>query len=371
MAVDFLNLSALHAEIEPELTQAFRRVVAGSSFILGPEVEAFEDEFARYCGAEHCVSVGNGCDALEIALLALGVGPGDEVIVPGTTFIATWFSVSRVGARTVPVEVTENSALMDPSLIERAITKRTRAILPVHLYGHPADMNVIRDIAARHGIRVLEDAAQAHGATYHGQKTGALADAAAFSFYPGKNLGALGDAGAIVTSDGDLAARVRRLRNYGSEKKYVHREIAGNSRLDELQAAFLRIKLQHLDAWNAARRAVAARYQAKLAALVGSQLQIPVQLPQCEHSWHLYVVRVSNREHVQEHLRDRGIQTLIHYPIANHKQEAYADAYADCDLPITERLAETVLSLPMGPHLSTAAIDEVCSALSDVLCART
>jgi dTDP-3-amino-3,4,6-trideoxy-alpha-D-glucose transaminase len=367
MAVKFLDLAPQHDEIEAELMQAFHGVVSRSSFILGPEVEAFEDEFARYCGAAHCITVGNGCDALELALMALGIGPGDEVIVPGTTFAATWFAVSRVGARPVPVEVRVDTVLMDPSLIEAAITKRTRAIVPVHLYGHPAEMGTIRNIASSRGIRVLEDAAQAHGASYHGRRTGTLGDAAAFSFYPGKNLGALGDAGAVVTSCADIASRIRRLRNYGSDRKYVHREIAGNSRLDELQAAFLRVKLQHLDRWNTARRAVAARYESKLSTLVGPQLQLPTSLPDCEHSWHLYVIQTRTREKVQAHLRDLGIETLVHYPIPNHKQEAYADTSGAYSLPITERLAGTVLSLPMGPHLSQDDVDQVCEALTDAL----
>jgi dTDP-4-amino-4,6-dideoxygalactose transaminase len=370
MAVKFLDLSPQHAEIEPELTQAFHRVVARSSFILGPEVEAFEDEFARYCGAAHCVTVGNGCDALEIALAGLGIGPGDEVIVPGTTFSATWFAVSRVGARPVPVEITADTVTLDPDLIESAITKKTRAIIPVHLYGHPAEMDSIRSIAERHGVRVLEDAAQAHGASYRGRKAGSLGDAAAFSFYPGKNLGALGDAGAIVTDDGDLASRLRLLRNYGSDKKYVHRVIAGNSRLDEMQAAFLRVKLRYLDRWNATRRAIAARYESKLSKLAGPQLQLPAELPHCEHSWHLYVVQTPHRERVQAHLRALGIETLVHYPIPNHKQEAYANMGDAYSLPITERLADTVLSLPMGPHLSQTDVDRVCDALTDALCAR-
>jgi dTDP-4-amino-4,6-dideoxygalactose transaminase len=258
MAIAFLDLTAQHAEIAAELDAAFRRVVARSQYILGPELEAFEAEFAAYCGVEHCIGVGSGYDALELVLRAAGIGGGDEVIVPGTTFAASWFAVSRTGATPVPVEVSDASVTLDPNLIEAAITPRTRAIMPVHLYGHPAEMDAIRAVAERHGLFVLEDAAQAHGTVYRGRSAGALGNAAAFSFYPGKNLGALGDAGAVVTGDAQIAARMRRLRNYGSDRKYVHEEIAGNSRLDEMQAAFLRVKLRHLDRWNAVRQAAAA-----------------------------------------------------------------------------------------------------------------
>lgn len=366
MPVKFLDLSIPHGEIAMELTEAFHRVVARSSFVLGPEVDAFEDEFARYCGASHCVTVGNGCDALELVLRALEIGSGDEVIVPGTTFSASWFSVSKVGAVPIPVEISADTVTLDPDLIEPAITESTRAIMPVHLYGHPAEMDRIRRIAKKHGLYVIEDAAQAHGATYRGKKTGSLGDAAAFSFYPGKNLGALGDGGAVVTNDSALAARVRRLRNYGSDTKYIHREVAGNSRLDELQAAFLRVKLRHLDRWNATRRELAARYSTRLSHFA-AQIQLPVQRADCEHSWHLYVVQVSERARVQACLQRLGIDTLVHYPIPNHKQEAYAMMSDRCILPITERLAEEVLSLPMGPHLAEAAIDEVCDALMAAL----
>jgi dTDP-4-amino-4,6-dideoxygalactose transaminase len=369
VAVKFLDLTGPHAEIGAEIAGALQRVVARSSFVLGPEVEAFEEEFARYCGARHCVAVGNGCDALEIALEALGIGPGDEVIVPGTTFAATWFAVSRVGAEPVAVEVRADTATLDPDLVEAAITTRTRAIVPVHLYGHPADMDPIGAIAKKHGLYVLEDAAQAHGARYHGRRAGSLADAAAFSFYPGKNLGALGDAGAVVTGDDELAQRMRRIRNYGSAEKYVHREIGRNSRLDELQAAFLRVKLRHLGRWNAVRRAAADRYAAALAHL-GAVLTLPHERPGCEHCWHLYVVHVGGRDAVQARLRELGIQTLIHYPIPTHKQQAYAATKGAFRLPVTERLADSALSLPMGPHLTVADIDEVCAGLERALRVR-
>jgi dTDP-4-amino-4,6-dideoxygalactose transaminase len=313
--------------------------------------------------------VGNGCDALELALQGLGIGAGDEVIVPATTFAASWFAVSRVGATPVPVEVTPDTLTLDPDGIEGALTERTRAIMPVHLYGHPAEMDGIRAVASRHGLRVIEDAAQAHGARYGGRRAGALGDAAAFSFYPGKNLGALGDAGAVVTNDPDFAARVRRLRNYGSDQKYVHRDVAGNSRLDELQAAFLRVKLRRLDGWNAVRRRVAARYRDRLQSL-GEGLRLPVERPGSEHCWHLYVVQVAGRTAVQARLRALHVDTLVHYPIPTHKQTAYAATHASYRLPLTERVADEVLSLPMGPHLSDDDVDEVCAALADALCAR-
>jgi dTDP-3-amino-3,4,6-trideoxy-alpha-D-glucose transaminase len=366
MAVKFLDLSVPHAEIQSELGDAFRRVVARSWFVLGAEVEGFEDEFARYCGARYCVAVGNGCDALEIALQALDLGPGDEVIVPGTTFAATWFAVSRIGALPIPVEISADTVTLDPDLIEAAITPRTRAIIPVHLYGHPAEMDRVRAIAMRHGLRVIEDAAQAHGARYRGCRTGSLGDVAAFSFYPGKNLGALGDAGAVVTSDATLADRLRQLRNYGSREKYVHREVGRNSRLDELQAAFLRVKLPYLDRWNAARRAVATRYRAQLSKL-DATMTLPIQRPACEHSWHLFVIHVAERDLVQARLNERGIETLIHYPIPTHKQPAYAAMNNSCRLPISERLAATALSLPIGSHLAESDVDEVCEALHSVL----
>jgi dTDP-4-amino-4,6-dideoxygalactose transaminase len=365
MSVKFLDLAATHREIEDRLHAAFKGVLDRSSFVLGEEVSKFESEFASYCGVSSCVAVGNGCDALEIALQAMGVGPGDEVIVPGTTFAATWFSVSRIGARPVPVDVRADTANLDSEKIEEAITSRTRAIIPVHLYGHPADMDEIAIIAKKHGLYILEDAAQAHGARYHGRRTGALGDAAAFSFYPGKNLGALGDSGAILTNDPEIALRARRLRNYGSDEKYVHREVGGNSRMDEMQAAFLRVKLEVLDEWNARRKSVAQQYMVGLSAARPS-IVIPVELEGCEHSWHLFVIQIPERARIQAELKTRGIDTLIHYPIPTHRQQAYL-ALASAQLPITDTLADAVLSLPMGPHLSVRDVDEVCSVLISII----
>jgi len=366
MSVKFLDIAAMHNELRKELDAAYERVLSSSRFVLGDEVETFENEFASYCGAKFCVSLGNGCDALEIALRTFGIGKGDEVIVPASTFAATWFAVSRVGAVPVPVEVSARSFTLDPALVEQAITNRARAIIPVHLYGQPAEMDPLMKIAERHGLKVLEDAAQAHGAEYHGNRTGSLGDAAAFSFYPGKNLGALGDAGAIVTNDEGLAAHARSLRNYGSRTKYAHSEIAGNSRLDEMQAAFLRAKLGYLDRWNAARRHAAARYSANLLG-ASPLLAIPEVLNGSIHVWHLYVIRVSQRNTIQERLRTRGIETLIHYPIPNHKQEAYKPLYSTATFPLSEDIAETVLSLPMGPHLTAHDVDEVSAALLEAV----
>ncbi|WP_086820008.1 DegT/DnrJ/EryC1/StrS aminotransferase family protein [Allokutzneria sp. NRRL B-24872] len=365
MRIPFLDLKAPHVELRDELDVAYRRVVGSGWFLLGPELESFEDEFARYCGARHCVAVGSGCDALELSLRALGIGEGDEVLVPSHTFIASWLAVTRAGARPVPVEPDERTATLDPALVRAAITPRTKAIMPVHLYGHPADLDPITEIAREHGLAVLEDAAQAHGAAYRGRRIGAgTATATAFSFYPGKNLGALGDGGAVVTDDADLAAKLRLLRNYGSREKYRHEVPATNSRLDELQAAFLRVKLARLDEWNDRRRAVAARYLTELAGVPG--LRLPEVADWADPVWHLFVVRTDEREQVQKELGARGIGTLVHYPIAVHRSEAYAGLGDGWDLPIAERLAGEVLSLPIGPHMSTVDVDEVIAAVRSV-----
>ena len=288
-----------------------------------PEVDAFEAEYATYCGAAHCVGVANGLDALHLALRAMDVGPGDEVIVPSNTYIATWLAVSQCGATPVPVEPDERTFNIDPARIEAAITPRTRVLLPVHLYGQPANMDEILAIARKHGLKVLEDGAQAHGARYKGQRLGAHGDAVAWSFYPGKNLGAMGDGGAVTTNDPQLADRLRVLRNYGSRVKYVNEVQGYNSRLDPLQAAILRVKLAHLDEWNERRRAIAARYQSGLA---GCGLALPHVPEWAEPVWHLYVVQHPQRDALQQALNDAGVGTLIHYPIPPHRQQAYADA---------------------------------------------
>ncbi|APW41623.1 DegT/DnrJ/EryC1/StrS family aminotransferase [Rhodoferax saidenbachensis] len=357
--IEFLNLKRVNAPHEAAIQDAIQRVLASGWYILGQETEAFEREFAAYCGAAHCISVANGLDALQLILRGYGIGPGDEVIVPSNTFIATWLAVSQVGATPVPVEPDPLTHNLDPARIAAAVTQRTRAIMPVHLFGQPADMDAIQQIADQHGLRVIEDAAQAHGARYKGRRTGALGDAAAFSFYPGKNLGALGDGGAITTNDADLAARLRKLRNYGSSVKYQH-DVAGiNSRLDELQAAVLRAKLKHLDAENDARRAVAAQY---LAALAGTPLVLPQVLPGAEPVWHLFVVGSTQRDRLQAGLLKEGVGTIVHYPKACHLQGAYASGVWPA-LPIAERLQDAVLSLPMAPYLTADDVQAVSAAV--------
>ena len=367
--IDFLSLKQVNAPHRAAIQAALTRVLDSGWYVLGEEVEAFERDFAAYCGTTHCIGVANGLDALHLILRGYGIGPGDEVIVPSNTFIATWLAVTQAGATPVPVDPDEHTHNIDPQRIEAAITPRTRAIMPVHLYGQPADMDPILEIADRHGLRVVEDAAQAHGARYQGRRAGSLGDAAGFSFYPGKNLGALGDGGAITTSDDALAARLRQLRNYGSSVKYRH-DVAGfNSRLDELQAAVLRAKLPHLDAENTARRACAAEY---LAALQGAPLVLPRVLPGTEPVWHLFVVRSERRDALQAGLREHGIGTLVHYPVACHRQGAYA-GQAWPVLPVAERLQDQVLSLPIAPYLHTRdlravaeAVHAVCAAVGTV-----
>jgi len=355
--IPFLDLAATHALIEHDILDALQRVVRAGQFILGPEVEAFEREFAAYCGAEHCVGVGNGLDALFLILRASGIGSGDEVLVPANTFIATWLAVSHAGATPVPVEPLEISYNIDPAAIERAINSRTRAIIPVHLYGQPADMDAVKKIAARHGLLVIEDAAQAHGGRYKGNPAGSLGAAAAFSFYPGKNLGALGDGGAVVTSDADLARRIRQLRNYGSEIKYDHQLAGFNSRLDELQAAVLRVKLRHLDDWNARRRSAAAYY---LSRLLPARIGLPAVPHFADPAWHLFVIRSERRDALRGALAAKSIETGIHYPVPPHMQPAYAHLEMPAgSLPISERLHAQVLSLPIGPTITQEQLARV------------
>ena len=358
--VPFLDLKSPYDELKPEIDAAIQRVLDSGWFILGPEVETFERAFATYCEAAHAVSVANGLDALHLALLAMDVGPGDEVIVPSNTYIATWLAVSQCGATPVPVEPWADTHTLDPDRVEAAITPRTRVILPVHLYGLPADMDPLCAIARRHGLRILEDGAQSHGARYKGRPLGAHGDAVAWSFYPGKNLGALGDGGAVTTDDPALADRLRVLRNYGSRVKYVNEVKGWNSRLDPMQAAVLGVKLARLDAWNDRRRALAARYTAGLAAVAGPDLGLPVSPAGFDSAWHLYVVTTPHRAALQAALAEAGIGTLIHYPIAPHRQQAYAElGLGPGSQPIAERLADQVLSLPMGPHLKPEQVDEV------------
>jgi dTDP-4-amino-4,6-dideoxygalactose transaminase len=360
--VPFLDLKSPYRELQTELDAAYHRVMMSGWYILGEEVARFEQDFASFCGARHCIGVGNGLEALHLILRSYDIGPGDEVIVPANTYIATWLAVTYAGATPVPVEPDPHTYNLDPAHIEAALSPRTRAIMPVHLYGQPADMSPILALARQHNLKVVDDAAQAHGATYQEMRVGGMGDATGFSFYPGKNLGAMGDAGAVVTSDDDLADRVRVLRNYGSRVKYEN-EVAGfNSRLDPLQAAFLAVKLRRLDDWNARRRALARRYQETLANV--PHLTLPSFPPDSNPVWHLFVVRHPQRNALQQHLNNAGIGTLIHYPIPPHLAGAYtALGYQAGDFPITEELASTVLSLPMGPHLSDAEQERVIEAL--------
>lgn len=365
MTISFLDLKSPYLELKDELDSAYRRVMGSGRYILGKEVEAFETEFAAYCEAKHCIGVGNGFDALHLILRAIGILPGDEVIVPSNTYIATWLAVSYAGATPVPVEPGHRTYNIDPGLLEAAITGKTKAILPVHLYGHPADMDPILAVASRHGLKVIEDAAQAHGARYKRRRVGGLGDAAGFSFYPGKNLGAMGDGGAVVTNDDELADRVRILRNYGSKIKYYNEVKGYNSRLDELQSALLRVKLKKLDEWNDRRRAVAIGYLERFASVPA--LILPDASDWAEPAWHLFVVRHPQRDAIQRKLGEDGIGTLIHYPIPPHASKAYAHEFEGVVCPLAEQLADTVLSLPMGPHLSasdqTGVIDSILEAL--------
>jgi dTDP-4-amino-4,6-dideoxygalactose transaminase len=361
--IPFLDLGAAYRELRPEIEAAVSRVLESGLYILGPEVEAFEAEWAAYCDAKHAVGLANGLDALNLALRALDIGPGDEVIVPSNTYIATWLAVTFVGATPVPVEPDVATHNIDPARIEAAITSRTRALLPVHLYGQPADMDPILDIARRHGLRVIEDAAQAHGARYKGKRIGAHGDIVCWSFYPGKNLGALGDAGAITTDDTALAERVALLRNYGSSQKYVNEEAGVNSRLDPIQAVVLRVKLGVLDEWTERRRAVATAYTKGLAK---SGLIVPHVPEWAEPVWHLYVVRTSDRDALQGRMTKAGIGTLIHYPIPPHMQAAYTNMEILPDaFPLARDLASEVLSLPMGPQLGLDQVQDIVNELKN------
>lgn len=361
--IEFLDLKRINAAHEPAIRAGIDRVLASGWYVLGAENDAFEAEFAAYCEAPHCVAVANGLDALHLVLRAWGIGTGDEVIVPSHTFIATWLAATQTGATLVPVEPDPHTGNLDPRRLEAAITPRTKAVVPVHLYGQPADMTAVMAIAERHGLKVLEDAAQAHGARHHGRRTGSLGHAAAFSFYPGKNLGALGDGGAIVTADAALAARLRELRNYGSAVKYRHDLQGGNSRLDELQAAVLRAKLPHLDAENAHRAAFAERLSA---GLQGLPLTLPSVAPGNDPVWHLYVVRCAARDALQAALKSQGVASLVHYPTACHRQQAYAGTPWPA-LPQAEAWAREVLSLPIGPHLALDDADRIAAAVRRAL----
>ena len=360
--IPYLDLKAVNAEVQEKLEQAYSRVLDSGWFILGKEVRAFEESFAAYVGVKHCVGVGNGLEALHLILRAYGIGAGDEVIVPSNTYIATWLAVTYAGARPIPVEPDPRTTNLDPTRIEMALTERTRALLPVHLYGQPAEMDPIMDIANRHGLVVVEDAAQAHGARYQGRMCGSLGHAAGFSFYPGKNLGALGDAGAVTTNDDALAEAVRSLRNYGSQKKYENERLGFNSRLDELQAAFLNVKLPHLEQWGRHRQAIADRYTEIFSMEPG--LIVPYVPERSSHVWHIYPLRCTRRDALQAYLAREGIETLIHYPHPPHRSEAYAfSGYPEGAFPLAEEIARTELSLPISPVMSLADAEAVAQAV--------
>lgn len=362
MKVPFLDLGAAYSELKTEIETAVLASLRSGWYIGGQEVEAFEQEFAAYTETRHCVGVANGLDALHLALRAMKIGAGDEVIVPSNTYIATWLAVSQCGAIPVAVEPLESTCNINPDLIEAAITPRTKAIIPVHLYGQPADLDPILVIARKHGLRVLEDAAQAHGARYKGKRIGGHGDVVAWSFYPGKNLGALGDAGAVTTNEPEIAERIRVLRNYGSRVKYVNEVQGYNSRLDPVQAAVLRIKLKVLDTWNGRREKIAVRYTS---ALAGTGLIPPVVAAWAGPVWHLYVVKSMGRNALQKSLGEAGIDTLIHYPIPPHLQQAYKKSgYYNGQFPVAERLANQVLSLPMGPQLDDLCVESVIATLN-------
>jgi len=366
VTIKFLDLVPAHSEIAGELYAAVKRVIDSGNYILGTEVESFEELWADYCGANYAASVGNGLDALILALRALDVGRGDEVIVPGNTYIATWLAVTACGATPIPVDPQSTSHNIDPRLIEGVISKRTKAIIPVHLYGEPADMDELLSIAAVHGLYVIEDAAQAHGAVYKGRRIGAHGDAVAWSFYPGKNLGALGDAGCVTSNSEAVIRRIKLLRNYGSEKKYFNREKGVNSRLDPIQAAVLQVKLEYLDFWNHHRNECAKLYSAifdgalEADATLSNKLCTPRTNSKNHSAWHLYVIEVANRAAVIRHLESEGIQTMIHYPLPPFMQEAYDESrYLRAFCPTSVDRSNRVLSLPLYPGMPRQHIERV------------
>jgi dTDP-3-amino-3,4,6-trideoxy-alpha-D-glucose transaminase len=361
----FLDVAFTYSTIRADLDAAYARVMNSGWFIGGPELEAFEEDFARYCDAKNCVGVGNGLDALVLPLRAYGIGAGHEVIVPANTFIATWLAVAMTGADLVPVDADPATMNMDLALVEGAITPHTKAIMPVHLYGAPIVCSGLRAIAERHGLRLIEDAAQAHGASDGDRRVGTLGDVAGFSFYPGKNLGAFGDGGAVVTDDASLADAVRMLGNYGARQKYDHVSSGGNSRLDPLQAAFLSVKLKHIDSWNRQRQAIARIYLDRLAS--NGDLQLPMVAAETQSVWHLFVIRHQERDKLRELLSLRGVQTALHYPIANHRSGAFADKYKGSEFPVTDSICATCLSLPIGPHLSQQDAREIADIVHETV----
>jgi dTDP-4-amino-4,6-dideoxygalactose transaminase len=361
MKVPFADLNAQYSSIKDEVLVEINTVLNSSSFILGPKVDEFERDFSRFCGSKFCIGVDSGLSAIQLALLAAGVGPGDEVITAANTFIATASAISFAGARPVLVDIDPETYNMDPSLLARAITDKTRAVIPVHLYGQPADMDPILEISGERGLAVIEDSAQAHGATYRGKRAGTMGDAGCFSFYPGKNLGAYGDGGAITTDDGELADRVRKMRNYGQDSKYHHVAPAYNKRLDSIQAAVLIAKLRHLGEWNANRRDNAALYDSLLS---DSSVVTPSKLDCVEHVYHLYVIRSGDRDGLMEHLESRGVSCGLHYPIPIHLHPIYQDlGYRAGDFPVSEEVSAKILSLPIVPEISRDQVSYVAECI--------
>lgn len=362
MKIPFLNLEPMHSQIRDEIVEGFKKIYDKNWFILGQSVDAFEQEFSKYCNTNHCISCGNGLDALSIILRGYDIGEGDEVIVPSNTFIATALAVSYVGAKVVFVEPNIQTFNININKIEVAITKKTKAIIAVHLYGRPAEVDKIKVLCKKYNIKLIEDAAQAHGAMYKGKKVGSFGDAAGFSFYPGKNLGALGDGGAIVTNDSILAQKVQAIRNYGSIIKY-HNEYKGvNSRLDEIQAEFLRIKLKYLDTWNVDRKKSAKLYLEKIN---NDKIILPCINSVEDSVWHVFPVRTEYRDELENYLKNKGIETLIHYPIPLHLQKAYKDlGYKAGDFPVAEAISKTVLSLPLWYGMKDDEINYVISVLN-------
>jgi dTDP-4-amino-4,6-dideoxygalactose transaminase len=358
--ISFLNLSAAYKELESELESAILRASRSGRYILGEELDLFEEEFSKYLGVNYCAGVGNGLDAIKIALLAVGVGPGDEVIVPAHTFIATWLAVSEIGAKPVPVEPNSRTFNIDPKLIPTAITSKTKAILPVHLYGQPAELDSILSIASQYDLKVVEDAAQAQGSSYNGLKIGSHSDAVAWSFYPGKNLGALGDGGAITTNSIEVFENIRKMRNYGSSIKYKHEILGINSRLDEIQAAILRVKLRYLTSWNKRRAHIAERYQSNINI---NDIELPSVIDGVIPAWHLYVIKLARRNELLNFLKNNNCESIIHYPTPPHLQNCYKE-YSQICLPVTEKIAQSVLSLPIGPHLDLKEVDHICQLIN-------
>lgn len=362
--IKYYDLKTIHGLIREELEEAYHSVLSSGIYILGDVLERFENQWADYCGTKYCIGVANGLEALFLSLKALDIGQGDEVIVPANTYIATWLAVSHAGAKPVPVECDPRTYNIDPNRIESSITPRTRAIIPVHLYGQPADMDAIMDIAERYELYVIEDSAQAHGACYKGKKCGSMGHLSAWSFYPSKNLGALGDGGAITTNDAKLANRIRYLRNYGSIEKYKHDYIGFNSRLDTLQASFLLVKLKTLDDWNNTRKHQAQLYFEGLNDFSG--VVLPVVPDWAESVWHIFAIRHPRRDELRQYMKARGIETLIHYPIPPHLSGAYLSfGWKEGDFPITEEIARTELSLPIGPHLKDEEIFYIVEVIKD------